>query len=540
MSTFIKPNKTLGYSDIYLDFLMQKDGIDEFYTAQSLKSVAVQLKGQKFNRDEIADILTDQNKLFGASQKVFDNIKLLKDEKTLCIATGQQAGLFGGSLLIMIKALAIVKSAKLYSKQLQQPVIPIFWIAGDDHDYEEVNHTYTLDRLSQIVKSTYDVIPEIELPTSELLFENAEELNKAKATLYKSLGDTDFTEELYNLIDRCYAQSDNYAVSFGKLMAQLTKEYGLVLFSPGDRHVKKMSVNFFQSIIEKQDQLHEILSETNNQIQSQGYHIQVEKKENSAHLFFNLNGRKPVLSEGDKFTVEKKTFTKQEILDEIAEHPEKFSPDVMTRPIWQSLLFPIVSQKGGASEIAYLAQINKIFALFGLVTPLYKARPTLTVVEKRYQNLMETHEIHFEDLVGDIENVINRILAESFPEDIEHKFQSLKNHIKCHFEDFTEESLTFDKSLEPFAKQIMGKIDYTLNSFEGKVFSAHKKRSKESRERIYKLWHALYPMRTFQERIVNISYFISRYGFEFISFLYDQIDSEESSHKLIYISEMEE
>lgn len=101
MSTFIKPNKTLGYSDIYLDFLMQKDGIDEFYTAQSLKSVAVQLKGQKFNRDEIADILTDQNKLFGASQKVFDNIKLLKDEKTLCIATGQQAGLFGGSLLIM-------------------------------------------------------------------------------------------------------------------------------------------------------------------------------------------------------------------------------------------------------------------------------------------------------------------------------------------------------------------------------------------------------------------------------------------------------
>lgn len=539
MSTFIKPNKTLGYSDIYLDFLIQKEGIDEFYTAQSLKSVAVQHKSQKFNRDEIADILTDQNKLFGASQKVFDNIELLKDKNTLCIATGQQAGLFGGSLLIMIKALAIVKSARLYSKQLQQPVIPIFWIAGDDHDYEEVNHTYTLDRLSQIVKSSYDAAPDIGLPTAELIFENAEELNKAKATLRESLGETDFTEELNNLLDKCYTPSDTYVSSFGKLMAQLTKQYGLVLFSPADRRVKKMAVGFFKSIIEKQEQLHEILNETNTQIQSQGYHLQVEKKENSTHLFYNLHGRKPILYDGETFSVGDRSFTKEELLDAIAEHPEKFSPDVMTRPIWQSLLFPVVSQKGGAAEIAYLAQINKIFELFGLVTPFYKARPTLTVVEKRYQNFMDTHEIEFEDLVADIEIVINRILAESFPKDIEHKFQSLKNHIKCHFEDFTEESLAFDKSLEQFAKQIMGKIDYSLNTFEGKVFSAHKKRSSESRERIYKLWHALYPMRTFQERIVNISYFISRYGFEFVSFLYDQIEPEESNHKLIHLSEME-
>lgn len=539
MSTYIKPSKALGYSNIYLDFLNQKDGIDDFYPAPSIRDVAEQLGGQHFDRDAIADILKNQNKGFGSSQKAFDNIELLRDNNTLCVATGQQAGLFGGSLLIIIKALSIVKAAKLYSQELQQPVIPIFWIAGDDHDYEEVNHTYTLDRLSQVVKSAYEIIPKVELPTAELKFDNVEELNKAKTILRESLGETDFTKELYDTIDSCYTSSDTYATAFGKLMAQLTKQYGLVLFSPGDREVKKLAVNFFQTIIEKQDKLHEILSETNGQIQSRDYHIQVEKKENSAHLFYNLNGRKPVLRDGENFSVGESIFTKKELLDAVAEHPEKFSPDVMTRPIWQSLLFPVLSQKGGASEIAYLAQINKIFNLFGLVTPYYKARPTLTVVEKRYQTLMENHEVKFEDLVGDIEVVINRILLESFPEGIENKLQTLKNHIKCHFEDFTNESLNFDKSLEPFAKQIMGKIDYTLNSFEAKVFSAHKKKSKESRERIYRLWHSLYPNRTFQERIVNVSYFISRYGFEFINFLYEQIDSEEPSHKLIYLSEME-
>ncbi len=539
MATYIVPQKKLGYSNIFLDFLSKNENCNQFYPSQSLIAVANELGEQKFNRDKIADILIKQNKQFGSSEKVFDNIELLRNEKTLVVATGQQAGLFGGSLLIMIKALAIVKSAIQYTDEIGQPVIPIFWIAGDDHDYEEVNHTYVLDRASQIVKTTYDAIPEVELPTAELLFENEDELTNAKTTLKESLGETDFTDELYNLIDTCYTPSENYASAFGKLMARLTADYGLVLFSPGDVQVKKLSIDFFSAIINKQDELHKNLFETNNKIKSLGYHIQVEKKDDSAHLFYNLGGRKPIVRDGDNFKVGEKQFTRPELLKAIADHPEKFSPDVMTRPLWQSALFPVISQKGGAAEIAYLAQIHKNFPLFDLVTPIYKARPTATIVEKRYQTLMEQHKIKFEDLVGDIEDIINRILAESFPDDIEEKFQAMKNHIKCHFEDFSKDSLVFDKSLESFAKQIFGKIDYSLNAFEGKVFSAHKKKSKESRDRIYRLWHSLYPNRTFQERVVNISYFISRYGFKFIPFLYNQIDSEESSHKLIQLSEME-
>ena len=150
---------------------------------------------------------------------------------------------------------------------------------------------------------------------------------------------------------------------------------------------------------------------------------------------------------------------------------------------------------------------------------------------------MGENQIQFEDIVGDIELVINRILSKTFPEDIENKFQSLINRIKCHFEDFSTETLNYEPSLESFAKQTMGKIDFTLKSFEGKVFSAHKRKSKESRERIYRLWHSLYPNRTFQERVLNISFFISRYGFDFVPFLYDKIDCEENAHQLIYMSE---
>ena len=121
-------------------------------------------------------------------------------------------------------------------------------------------------------------------------------------------------------------------------------------------------------------------------------HIQVEKKENSAHLFYNCDGRKPVLQDGNNFIVGERIYTKDELLDYIDQHPERFSPDVMTRPIMQSFLFPVLSQKGGSAEIAYLAQISKLFELFNLANPLYKARPTLSIIEKRFEKLIEEHD----------------------------------------------------------------------------------------------------------------------------------------------------
>lgn len=537
MNQLITPSNKLGYSEIYLDFITGADKAKPFYPAGSITEVADQCDHLSYPREAIADILIEQNKAYNASEKTFANIERLRQPQTVTVFSGQQAGLFGGSLLILIKALALVKAAEQYEKELNRPVVPVFWIAGDDHDYEEVNHTFVLDRSSELVKTVYDTVPEVELPTAELMFSDKDALMNAKQTLKETLGDTDFTAELYELLDTCYTTDDTYVTAFGKLMAALTKEYGLVFFSPGDPSAKKLAVPFLKGIIEQADELHSRLNKANDQIEQTGYHLQVEKKDNSAHLFYNYNGRKPLSIENGTFSVEGKSFTKEELLTEIEAHPEKFSPDVITRPILQSYLFPVISQKGGAAEIAYLAQINQLFSLFNLPTPFYKARPTATIVEARYEKLMDEHDIKFEELVGDVEQLINRILEKSFPDNIEESFEKFRNHIRCHFEDFSEETLKFDPSLKNFSEQIMGKIDYNIKAFEGKVFSSHKKKSKQSRERIYKLWHSLYPNRSFQERVLNVAYFISKYGFGFVDFLYTKLDSEENAHQLITLSE---
>jgi bacillithiol biosynthesis cysteine-adding enzyme BshC len=325
--------------------------------------------------------------------------------------------------------------------------------------------------------------------------------------------------------------------AFGKLMASLTADTGLVLFSPGDTAAKRLAADLFRSIIQKEDELKSRLEATNREIATRGYHLQVEKSPEASHLFYNLSGRKPVLRHDDGYIVGETVFSREKLLSCIEEHPERFSPDVMTRPVLQSYLFPVVSQKGGAAEIAYLAQINRVFGLFQLVTPYYQARPSITILERRFEDLMNEHDIGFEELAGDIEQVINRVLAKSFPDDIENKFNEFRTHLRQHFQQFSGRTLEYDPNLRKLAEQTLGKIDFTVKGFEDKVFASHKKKSQQTRDKIYRLWHAVYSNRNFQERALNISYFLSKYGRGFVKYVYEKMECEQKSHQLMSLKE---
>lgn len=538
MSNIIAPSKTLGYTNIFLDFLAGSRPASGFFPALDPREVASRLDGLDYDRSAMADILCAQNQLYGAGDKTFENIEKFRKDDAVCVFAGQQAGLFGGPLLVMYKALALVKASAAYERQLGRPVVPIFWIAGDDHDFDEVNHTFVINRSSEVTRISYDTPPVLQVPVSKIVFDDEKALEIAKDSLKSSLGETDFTGELYDLIDKCYTVGETFVSAFGKLMASLTAEMGLVFFSPGDERAKQRAAELFKSIVEKENELGALFGSTNEQLRGYGYHLQVQKDEAATHLFYELEGRKPVHRSGNDFVVGELKMTREQLLAEIDAHPEKFSPDVITRPVLQSYLFPVVSQKGGAAEIAYLAQINGVFELFGLTTPYYRARPSITVIEKRFEKLMKEHEIGFEELASDVEQVINKVLARSFPEDIESKFNDFRGHLTEHFQQFVDEALQFDPALRKVAEQTVGKIDYNVKAFEAKVFSSHKKKSQETREKIYRLNDNLRPDRNFQERAINISYFLSKYGMGFVDFIYDRMESEEMAHQLVYLSEM--
>lgn len=534
----INPSKALGYSDIYLDYLAGKDAARKFYYAADLDEVIPKLDAINYDRDKMAAILERQNRAFGATQETLDNINRLKDPKSLCVFSGQQAGVLTGPMLVITKAIGIIKAAQCYADHLKRPVIPIFWIAGDDHDFEEANHTWLMNRNGEPQQVTYQTPPETAVPTYQIKFSDSDELSRMKNEIKDLLGETDFTGELYELIDKSYTPEDTMVSAFGKFMSGLMGRFGLVLFNPGDNEAKAQAVPLFKAIVEQQNGLHEISLKTNNRIAADGYHIQVEKKDDATHLFYNTNERIPISKAGEKFVAGDHSFTRAELLEEIEKYPEHFSPDVMTRPLLQSYLFPVISQKGGPSEIAYLAQINPLFELFGLTPPFHKARPTVTIIEKRFDKQMAELEIAFEDLTGDIEQVINRVLARTFPADLEESSENLRRNVEDLFESFRSKALHFDPSLKGFADKTFGKIDFSLKAFEEKVFAAHKRKSNETREKIYRLHNALFPHRSLQERSINIVYFLSKYGTVTIDHLYNAIECEQTDHQLIHLAEM--
>ena len=536
----IPASKALGYSDIYLDFVAGNDPPLYLYLGADNESVARRLDIFPHDRDRMAQILSRQNTAFGASGRAHENIAKLTDPRTVCVFAGQQAGFLGGPLFTIIKAVAVVQAAKKYEQELGRPVVPMFWIAGDDHDFEEVNHTYLLNRSAEPCRIGYATPPENEVSTAAITFSDVEALDRARQCMRECLGDTDFTPRLYEIIDAAYAPGETFVSAFGRLMAALTAELGVVLFSPADPDVKRYAVPFFLDVLTKQDELCSVINEINREIAGLGYDIQVAKKECATHLFCDLDGRKPIHRDGDMFVVGEQRFSEAELRGLIEDAPQRFSPDVLLRPVLQSYLFPTVSQKGGPSEIAYLAQVNPLFQLFGLPAPVHRARPTATVVERHIEKLMDEYDVGFEDLTGDIEQVINRILMETFPEDLESHFQQLRGDVEGRFDQFIRESLQFDPSLKPVAKQIYGKIDYSLKAFESKVFSAHKKRSKQTRDRIYRIWQSLYPNRMFQERCLSAVYFVSKYGFDFAAHLARLMDSEETAHQLLYLSALDD
>jgi bacillithiol synthase len=534
----IPPSKALGYSDLYLDFLAGKSPARDFYLAHDPREVASAVERHTYRRAELVSVLTRQNRAFGADRSSLDSIQLLSKPETLCVFAGQQAGLFTGPMLVLVKALGIVKIARDYSAQLNRPVIPIFWIAGDDHDFDEIANTWVLNLQSELTEIRYGARPTNEVPAGEMVLSDSAELDRIKQLLRDSLGQTDFTPALYDLIDSAYRPGETFVSAFGKLMAGLTAGTGLAFVNPCDAEIKALATPFIERLIDQQQEVHERLTAANQAITGAGYHLQVEKKENSALLFRNVKGRRPVLFEGGSFVFDGARVSADELKSLVRAHPEQFSPDVMTRPVMQSYLFPVLCQIGGPAEIAYLAQNNPLFPLFEVPTPIHRHRPSLSLLEKKIERLMDEYQLSFDDLTGDIEQAVNRVLTTTFPKDLEQGYISLTVDMAARWRQFAEDSLKFDPSLEEFAKQTFGKIDFTLKGFEGKLFSAHKKKGKEIRERIYRVQHHLFPNRSLQERTLNIGCFVARHGTQVLSYMLDQMEADQTAHQVLSLAEM--
>ncbi|MDH4221989.1 MAG: bacillithiol biosynthesis cysteine-adding enzyme BshC [candidate division Zixibacteria bacterium] len=534
--------KIPGTTKLFSDFLYDFQKVEKFYAGDFRKDknylrLFKAIKSRNYQRGRLSSILLRQNKRFGSTREVLENIELLPKEDSVVIFTGQQAGLFGGPLYTIYKAITTLKLAKILSYRFSRQFVPIFWLDTEDHDFEEIRSAHFVDKENKIKEIKYSPrkIPDNE-PIYSVEFDDS--LRLCIDELNSSFHPTEFKNKIVHKLEQYYFKGETISNSFAGWLADLLGKYGLVMVDPSDKELKELAKEFFAKEIENPGVSMKLVMEAGEQLESLGYHRQVIKAKDTINLFLEAEGRRiPLRWNGGLIEAEgiKKEVTPVEFKKIIENKPEKLSPNVLLLPLLRSHLFPNAVYIGGPGEISYYAQLKSVFLFFDIPMPLVYPRSSLSLVENKIKQVLQKYSLDFTALFQEPEILINSVLKEKFPDPMEKILENKREKVREVLDDLKKELLSSELTLNTDLENTRKKIDYELKKLGEKLFQTHRQKNQILKEQIYKVKNNLFPQNKLQERVLNILPFLIKYGFEFIDLLYDKVDVEKIDHQLIEV-----
>ncbi len=527
-------------SRLFNDFLYNFDRVSRFYQPSGLDVSALvarapKVAAQTFSRDAVADALADQNALAGAGDLTFANIERLRQKDSVVVITGQQAGLFTGPLYTVFKALTAIKLAEHLRAQGLN-VVPMFWVASEDHDFEEVNHTRLINREGQLVTITYagcspkEGKPVGHVKLNEKISENIDQVVAA-------LPESEFMPRLVEDLRDSYKAGANFADAFGRMMIKLFGKFGVVLIDPLDDRLKAVAGEIYASAMSNAPEFASRFLNATAQLEASGYHAQVYANSEAAPLFMLDEGRRTAMTRRDdgRFYLKgsEKSFGAAELLETVQRCPSCFSPNVTLRPIVQDFLLPTLAYIGGPAEIAYFAQLRPNYGLLNRVDPVALPRASFTLIEKRHAKTMSKYDIKFTDLFAGFEEVMKMVVERSLDQNTATAFDEIEKVFDDQLDKLNASLTAVDPTLADALKGGREKILYQLHNLRTRFVHNRGKRDETTRQQIERLFAALYPNKNLQEREVNVFYFLARYGYELIDRIYDEVEVGLRDHKLV-------
>ena len=480
-------------------------------------------------RETLVQELNDYNLSLDASPETLENIQKLKDPKTVVVAAGQQAAVFTGPLYTVYKAITAIKLAEhLTNKGIS--AVPVFWIASEDHDFREVNHIHLQDMegvVEELALSGENGRTPIEHVPVDLfcLFELIDQLEEYTPP-------TEFKEHLFQMLRESAEKSDSLTRWFGRLMAWLFNKQGLIIFNPLLKEIRKNAGNLLSSICLQKDTMGSILTEREKVLQQMGYHLQVKREEGQLNLFALRDKRRAALFEknGRVFTRQEEVLgTVQETAEEAKMYPERFSPNVITRPLIQETLLPTVMQVCGPAETSYFAQLIPLYPLFNLKSPVFYPRPSVTLLEPRMSRYMKKYCLTEKDLFH-INGARLHYLEEKEETSISKLFESLEKAVEKEYEKIKKELSHISSQLGDLSDTnrniVLKDIAYLREKAEEVIQDKHK----VALGHFYKLESACHPVNQLQERVYNIFPYLIKYGPSFWEKLIERFPLQEGHH----------
>lgn len=492
------------------------------------------------DREQLADALRRFNEKAGNSAAALALIERLRDPGALCIVGGQQAGLLTGPLLVIHKAITIIQAARTASKRLDRTVLPVFWIAGEDHDFDEVNHAYVLSPEQQVEKLAVEHPGDARTSVSRLRF-RPEQWASALEQLDKALLPTEYKPALLEKLQAYTLEASTLTDLFARILAELFGEYGLILVDSDDPAIRALERPMFQQLIEKRAGINEALHEARSQIEGLGYRPAAELNEQATNLFvFDDNGERLLLYRTAEEGVwsdrrGSRSFTVNQLLEWADAAPERLSNNVMTRPLMQDFLFPVLGAVLGGSEIAYWGLTRKAFHALGMRMPLLLPRISFTLVEGTVQKNMQKYGLTLEDVLYRLQEKQEAWLKEQDRLQLEDRFAELKQRFRLDYEPLIETISGINPGLKKLGETNLAKILEQIEFLENKSADAVRSQYESGLRQFQRVGLSAMPGGKLQERVYNVYGYLNKYGDNWLKELLSMELSIDGKHYACYM-----
>lgn len=525
-------------SRLLLDYLYQFERVAAYYTGSpfdpaSYRDLAGKLQGRYHDRRELVAILRRQNETFGSSEVTFANIQHLSEPGTFAVVTGQQVGLLSGPAFTLYKVLTAVRLAQALSEQ-GLPSVPVFWLATEDHDLEEVEQTATLDEEYGLV--TLRDAGDRPAPRSPVgIVKLSSEINLALDRLEAVLPPGEPRDTLLGDLRACYQPGATWAQAFGRLMARLFGRWGVVLLDPLDDAVRRLSAPVYKQALARATDLRSQLIERSQALVRTGYHAQVSVSEDSTLVFVTREGnRLPLRQRDGEFFLNdiEKTSLAELTADPSSSHLN-LSSNVLLRPVVQDFLLPTLAYVAGPSELAYFAQAQALYSAFGRPMPIVFPRAGFTLVDRRTERLLEKYKLGVEDVWQGEEHLGHKIAAAGFAEGWSERFAESEQEISRLLERLRQDLETLDPTLLDTLKNVEERMTHQIGRLRTKVSRAALERSGLLSRHQQLLLRFLLPEKDLQERQVSGVCFLGRAGYDLLARILSQIQTRSSDHQVL-------
>ncbi|WP_227002793.1 bacillithiol biosynthesis cysteine-adding enzyme BshC [Salicibibacter kimchii] len=499
-----------------------------------------ELQNYDFKRDHLRKALYQYHQKYDHRAKALEQIDKLQDERSVVVVGGQQAGLLTGPIYTISKALSVLLKAEEEEKKLGIPVLPIFWIAGEDHDWEEVNHIFVHNHDGGVSKIKYEGRTNTGAPVSEQPID-LPAMQWWLQSVFRNYRETPYSRRLHDQLASFAKQSANVSDFFAEVMLWLFRRQGLVLIDPQQPLFRQLMTDTWTQLIEDNDQVRRAFTSAQESVERvNDTRAFLEATEDHTHLFYSAEGKreKLVAHPDGELSLHNGLYkmSRADWLREAKNHPEKFSANVYTRPLVQEMLLPVLTFVAGPGEAAYWSMVGPLFHHYGRRVPPVAPRAQHTYVDRKSEKTLDAEGLSVNEVANEGASTYANALEEKNRKlDTENLFQKSLALAGEGQQMLANALYELAPSEERYVEKNYQRMQEVFQDLQQRIEQKQLEDIKPKVDNVQQLEQRLYPNKQPQERVLNIVQFLNEYGEDRLLALFDQVKSETFCHQFIYL-----